>query len=232
MMSINCVAVIAAHPDDEILGCGGTIAKHIENGDSVHVLIMAEGITSRSEKRDVINNQHLLQELCNTSKRANQQVGSSSVQLLNFPDNRMDSLDLLDIVKKIELFIEKYCPNVVYTHYASDVNIDHQLIYDAVITATRPVPEQTVKTVLCFETVSSTEWQPSCGRIPFSPNWYIELTEGQIKKKNLALEEYYSEMRDFPHARSITNIEILAKWRGANVGVKYAESFVLARNIL
>ncbi len=228
----NTVAVIVAHPDDEVLGCGGTIAKHVENGDLVHVLIMAEGITSRNEKRDVTNCEDLLENLHMTAKKANEHIGSSSLKLLNLPDNRMDSIDLLDIIKDIELFIDEYRPDIIYTHYSSDVNIDHQLVYDAVITATRPVPGQVVTTILCFEIVSSTEWQPSCGRFPFSPNWYIELTKNQLQKKILALEEYGSEMRDFPHARSIENIKLLAKWRGANVGVNYAESFVLARNIL
>lgn len=228
----NTIAVIVAHPDDEVLGCGGTIAKHVENGDLVHVLIMAEGITSRNEKRDVTNCENLINGLHATSRKANEHLGSSSIKLLNLPDNRMDSLDLLDVVKQVELFIAKYRPNIVYTHHSSDVNVDHQLVYDAVITATRPVPEQVVTTILCFETVSSTEWQPSCGKIPFSPNWYIELTKNQLQKKILALGEYKSEMRNFPHARSIENIKLLARWRGANVGVNYAESFVLARNIL
>lgn len=228
----NTVAVIAAHPDDEVLGCGGTIAKHIENGDSVHVLIMAEGITSRNEKRDVTGCNNLLNDLHLTTEKANAYLGSNSIKLLSLPDNRMDNLDLLDIVKQVELFLNEYNPNIVYTHHFSDVNIDHQLVYDAVITAARPVPGQIVKTILCFETVSSTEWQPPCGRVPFSPNWYIGLTKDQFEKKILALKEYKSEMRDFPHARSIENIELLAKWRGANVGMSYAESFVLARNIL
>ena len=124
----SVVAVIAAHPDDEILGCGGTIAKHISLDDKVHVLIAAEGLTSRDPKRALIKRKSDLSDLQKIALKANQCVGSTTVDFLGMPDNRMDSVDLLDIIKKVEDFKQKYNPQIVYTHYASDVNIDHQKV--------------------------------------------------------------------------------------------------------
>jgi N-acetylglucosamine malate deacetylase 1 len=225
-------AVIAAHPDDEILGCGGTIAKHIENGDHVHVLIVSEGLTSRDVERNVSARQNELSELAQTALLANKCVGSTSVTFLSMPDNRMDSVDLLDIVKEIELFKQKRTPEIIYTHNASDVNVDHQIVHKSVITACRPLPGESVKTILCFETASSTEWRPPMSRIAFMPNWFNSLSDKQMVRKIKALEAYKCEMRDFPHARSIKAIEALALWRGATVGNDYAEAFVLARKII
>lgn len=232
MTKRNIVCVIAAHPDDEILGCGGTIAKHIDNGDEVHVTIMAEGVTSRKEQRSYEKDKLLLEELKVTAQEVNNCIGSTSVRLFDLPDNRMDSLELLDVIKLVEKVIAEFNPNIIYTHFGSDVNIDHQLTYDAVVTACRPTPNQAIRTVLCFETPSSTEWQPSSSRIPFAPNWFISLNEEQMRKKMAALDVYHSEMRNFPHPRSFKAIEALAQWRGASVGTTYAEAFVLARNIV
>lgn len=226
------IAVIAAHPDDEVLGCGGTVTKHVENGDKVHVLIVSEGLTSRDRARDTQKRSDELSELAQTAINANKILGVESVDFCNMPDNRMDSIDLLDIVKEIEKFKIKYQPETIYTHHASDVNIDHQKVHDAVITATRPQPNEVTKTILCFETVSSTEWQPPMSKAPFMPVWFNTLTKLQMEKKMRALEVYKSEMRDFPHARSIKAVDALAVWRGATVGFDYAESFVLARNII
>lgn len=225
------VAVIAAHPDDEMLGCGGTIAKHIALGDVVHVLIAAEGLTARDSKREFIKREPDLSDLQKIALKANQCVGSTTVDFLGMPDNRMDSVDLLDIVKKVEDFKQKYHPQIIYTHYASDVNIDHQKVHEAVITASRPQPHEPVKTILCFETVSSTEWQPASSKIPFAPNWFNPLSCNNIQQKIEALKIYQSEMRAFPHARSLKAIEALAHWRGASVGFEYAEAFMLARHI-
>lgn len=225
------IAVIAAHPDDEILGCGGSIARHRDEGDTVHVLIMAEGLTSREASRDAVKLDPALCELWEAAKRANDCVGSSSLDFSKFPDNRMDSVDRLDIIKAVEAFKCQYDPDLVYTHHSADLNIDHQRIHEAVLTAFRPQPGERARTLLCFETVSSTEWQSSSNKLPFCPVWFNSLTAEHMARKREALQVYHGEMRDFPHARSIPAIEALATWRGASVGTHYAEAFSLVRNI-
>ena len=231
-MAGKVVAVIASHPDDEMLGCGGTINKHIENGDLVHVLIVSEGLTSRDKTRDINKRGEQLSELANIAIQANKCVKSTSVDFLSMPDNRMDSVDLLDIVKEIEGFKQKYNPEIVYTHHASDVNIDHQKVHEAVITACRPIPGESVRQILCFETLSSTEWQPPMSKQPFVPNYFNVLSDENMQNKIKALKVYDCEMREFPHARSIKTVESLATLRGSTVGMEYAESFIVARIIV
>lgn len=225
------VLVIAAHPDDEILGCGGTMAKHVKNGDQVHSVILAEGITSRDFSRNREAHIAELSSLGKAAKRANEIVGVRSLRLLDFPDNRMDSMDRLDIVKAIEELVNLYKPDIIYTHHIGDVNIDHRRIHEAVITACRPIPgNHLVRQLLFFETASSTEWMTAASAPPFAPNWYVNISE-TLELKIQSLEAYNSEMRDWPHARSTTALEHLARWRGSNIGVDAAEAFILGRKI-
>lgn len=224
------VLVIAAHPDDEILGCGASVAKHSQLGDIVKVVILAEGLTSRDKQRDRTVHEAELSELAEKAQIANKLLGVSSLTLYEYPDNRMDSLDRLDIVKVIEKHIEEFRPSIIYTHHCGDVNIDHQVVHYAVVTACRPVPEQSVKTLLFFETPSSTEWQPPGSGIPFAPNWFNDVSD-TLDLKLKALEIYQSEMRPWPHARSICSIEHLSRWRGASIGVNAAEAFIVGRNL-
>jgi len=231
------ILVIAAHPDDEIIGCGGMIARHTADGDKVHILIMAEGITSRDDCRDREAHADELTDLSKTAKHANESLGAVSVEFLSFPDNRMDSIPLLDVVKEVEKRIEQFKPSIVYTHHIGDVNVDHQIVHKAVVTACRPIPGQCVKTLLFFEIASSTEWQTPGANNSFIPNWFEDIdtpvTDGKtcLEKKLEALDIYNCEMRSFPHSRSIKAIESLAKWRGASVGFNAAEAFSLGRKL-
>jgi N-acetylglucosamine malate deacetylase 1 len=224
------ILVISAHPDDEILGCGASIAKWTAAGDIVHIVIMAEGETSRDmvRNRDAKNEKLLLLE--KSALRAGKIVGATSVKLLNFPDNRMDSLDMLDVVKAIENEIESVKPNMVVTHHGGDLNIDHRITHEAVITACRPQPEGFVKILLTFEVPSSTEWRPAGSSAVFQPNWFEDIGD-TIDCKIEALKVYQSEMRERPHARSLKNVESLAQWRGGTVGYMFAEGFMLLRAI-
>lgn len=224
------VLVIAAHPDDEILGCGGAMAKHARRGDQVHVAILAEGLTSRDEQRDRSRHLGELSELAKAAQRANEILGAASLVLHDFPDNRMDSLDRLDVTKFVEGLVAKHRPEIVYTHHAGDVNIDHRVIHDAVITACRPQPGHCVKQLLFFEVASSTEWQPPGSAPFFTPNWFVDIAD-TLDLKLAALQAYESEMRAWPHARSIRALEHLARWRGASIGAEAAEAFLLGRNI-
>ena len=225
------ILVVVAHPDDEVLGCGGTIARHVQQGDRVAVIILAEGVTSRAAKRALDQDAEKLQALAAATHRACGILGVDEITLNDFPDNRMDSLPLLDIVKVIEQHMNRLQPTVVYTHHGGDVNVDHRVTYQAVVTACRPQPENSVKTLLTFETSSSTEWQPPLVGTPFAPNWFVDIGE-TLAAKLKALSVYETELRSWPHPRSIQAVEHLARWRGSTVGVEAAEAFVLARNII
>lgn len=224
------ILVVAAHPDDEVLGCGGTIAKHTISGDKVHVVIMAEGITSRDSKRDLSKNENALSRLQESAVQASKVLGVSSLDLKDFPDNRMDSVDLLDVIKVVEDFIDRYRPDIVYTHHMGDLNVDHRVVHNAVVTACRPLPSSCVESLLFFEVPSSTEWNTPFSCI-FSPNWFVDISQ-TINIKMSALKAYNSEVRDWPHPRSIPALEHLARWRGASIGVDAAEAFILGRKII
>lgn len=222
------VLVVAAHPDDEILGCGGTILHHINNGDLVHELIMAEGITSRGvvQRKDIFKEQ--LDQLKNCTLQAARKMGVERVRLCSFPDNRMDSIDLLNVIKEVEAELEAFQPDIVYTHHWGDVNIDHKITHEAVVTACRFMPGCCVKRLLFFEICSSTEWQIQREFNAFLPNWFVNIEE-TIDKKIETLHYYESEMREYPHPRSYEGVKALAAYRGIMVGCQFAEAFSLGR---
>jgi len=223
------IAVIAAHPDDEILGCGGAIAKWARKGASINILLMTDGESSRDDQDDLIMS-FKKQERLSAAERCAQYLGCNSVTRLNFPDNRMSDSILLDVVKAIERFIDKYQPDEVLTHHSSDVNVDHRVTHDAVLSACRPQPGHCVKRILFFEVPSSTEWNTSASRVSFTPNYFCDVSE-TLEEKLGALKIYEDEMRPYPHSRSATAIECLARWRGASVGVEAAEGFMVGRII-
>ena len=225
------IFIVAAHPDDEVLGCGGTVARHADAGDQVQVLIVAEGATSRQEQRNRNQASDEISALAQAAQKVGAILGAKGVELLDLPDNRLDSLDRLDLIKQIELRIERHQPQVVYVHHAGDVNIDHRRLHEAVVTACRPTPGQPVRRLLSFEVASSTEWQPPGSAPAFQPNWFVDISAQWLRKRE-ALEDYASEMRPWPHARSIQAVEHLARWRGAQVGVEAAEAFCLLRQLV
>lgn len=225
---MSVAMVVAAHPDDEVLGCGGTMARLAAEGWAVHVLIVAEGATSRDRRRDRSVRHEELSELARAAHAANAKLGAASVTLGDFPDNRMDSIDLLDVVKYVEDAIAQHLPSLVFTHHGGDVNIDHRLLHDAVVTACRPTPGSPVQELLFFETASSTEWRPHSSGAPFLPTLFYDISD-HLQAKLDALKIYDSEMRPFPHARSLAALEALARWRGASCGVVAAEAFALGR---
>lgn len=227
----DTVAVIAAHPDDEVLGCGGTLARMVDEGCTVHILLMADGETSRTSGTGQPVDAGRLAARNAAAEAACKILGCASVEVLAFPDNRLDGLELLDVVKCIEKFVQRYRPVTVLTHHAGDVNIDHCVVHDAVITACRPQPGHPVKELLFFEVPSSTEWRPVGSAEPFLPNWFVDIS-ATLAKKLEALQAYEAEMRAFPHPRSLKAVEALAQWRGASVGVEAAEAFVLGRKLI
>ena len=230
VVELNRVLVVAAHPDDEVLGCGGTIARHADLGHEVQVLIVAEGATSRQLQRDRLSVGDELSALAQSAKAAGSILGAAGVELLDLPDNRLDSIDRLDLIKHIEQRINRHQPQVVYVHHAGDVNVDHRRLHEAVVTACRPTPGHPVRRLLSFEVASSSEWQPTGSAPPFQANWFVDIS-AQWQRKREALLAYASEMRPWPHARSIKALEHLAHWRGAQVGVEAAEAFCLLRQM-
>jgi len=230
-MSPRRILVLSAHPDDEVLGCGAALARHARLGDEVHVVILAEGATSRDDRRDREERGEELTQLEAAARRAGAILGASSVTLCGLPDNRLDSLDLLDVVKVVEQQVELRRPEVVYTHHAGDLNIDHRIVHQATVTACRPQPGHPVRTLLFFEVPSSTEWQPPGAAPCFAPDWFVDAT-ATLEVKLLALDAYRSEMRPWPHPRSVQGVEHLARWRGCSVGMAAAEAFVTGRHLI
>ena len=219
------ILVVAAHPDDEALGCGATLAQAARAGAAVHLAFLADGVGAREPGR-LPGEQETLRR--DAARQAANVVGAGSVTHFEFPDNRLDTVALLEVVKAVETLIERHKPDTVLTHHAGDLNVDHRIAYQAVITACRPQPGRCVDRVLCFEVPSSTEWQPPGTAGVFAPQLFVDVS-AELRVKRQALEAYVEEMRPWPHARSYEAVEHLARWRGASVGCEAAEAFVVAR---
>ncbi len=224
------ILVVVAHPDDELLGQGGTMNKLIgEYGCTIGAVILGEGITSRSEVRDVEKwNKELELHRANIEAAKNC-IGYQFVNTYNFPDNRFDNVDLLDIVKVVEKEKSSFEPEIIFTHHNGDVNIDHQKVHEAVLTATRPLQGEKVRAVITFETPSSTEWQFSNSPFSFRPNLFVEISEKNLQAKIDGMESYVFEKRPFPHPRSSEALAIYAQRWGVTIGCKYAEAFSICR---
>lgn len=227
------ILVVVAHPDDEILGLGATMNKLItEFTVEVNVVILGEGITSRSNNRDASLWADELKVHNENIKKAQESIGYHSVVTYNFPDNRFDSVDLLDIVKAIEKEKQTFQPDVIFTHHGGDVNIDHQRTFEAVITACRPMKGESVKTIITFETPSGTEWRSPSDPRHFLPNLFYSVGRVNLEAKIKAMESYEFERREFPHPRSPEALTILAQRWGIVVGNDLCEAFCLVRNII
>lgn len=223
---MKTVLVVVAHADDEALGCGGTIAKHVTFGDVVDLVIMTDGVSARLNSSD--DQKRLRSEALKLSADI---LGIRKVHQFNFPDNRMDKVSLLEVVNKLEEVFEYVSPQIVYSHSQSDLNIDHRITAGAVATAARPQPYSSIEAVYAMEILSSTNWGlPPTGAKTFFPTRFNEITD-TFQTKMKALKAYDIEMRDFPHERSYLAIEHLAALRGANVGVNMAEAFEVLRII-
>lgn len=221
------VLVIAAHPDDEVLGCGGTIARLTSEGHDVYVAILGEGITSRYEKREQAD-QGIMKELQDRSRQVSKLLGVKELYFFDFPDNRFDTVPLLDIVKTVEKLIDQFQPKIVYTHHGGDLNIDHVITHRAVMTATRPVENCPVKEIYTFEVPSSTEWAFGQFQPAFQPNVFVDIS-ATLETKIQAMQIYESEARPFPHPRSPKALQAIARRWGSAVGVEAAEAFELVR---
>lgn len=219
------ILVVVAHADDEVIGCGGAIARHVASGDDVHVVFMADGVTSRSDATSQDQ-----QKRCAAADNAKAILGYQEAYYLGLPDNMLDSLPLLEIVKLLEKIILDIHPELVYTHHIGDLNIDHRITCQAVLTACRPIPGSTVREIISFEIMSSTEWA-GYGTAPFLPDIFIDI-DSHWECKRLSLLAYAQEMRPPPHSRSIEHLDILSQHRGFCVGMRRAEAFKLIRRLI
>ena len=216
------ILVVVAHPDDEVLGAGGTLARRATQGDQVHIVFLADGVGARGDDRGAVERR------AKAARQAAMLLGAREPQFLGFPDNRLDTVDLLDLTKAIEQVVGQVAPHTVYTHHAGDLNIDHGLCHRAVLTACRPLPESSVRRIYAMEVPSSTEW--SVATDVFAPNRFIDIS-ATLETKRRALEAYAEEMRPFPHPRSFEAVQALALWRGASAGLRAAEAFAVVREV-
>jgi LmbE family N-acetylglucosaminyl deacetylase len=223
------ILVIAAHPDDEVLGVGGTIARSADEGHNVYILILGEGITSRfstPDQADAVQISALHQK----SRDVARLLGAKDVFLSKLPDNRFDTVPMLDVVKIIEGFITKLEPQIVYTQHGGDLNIDHVVTFRATLTATRPMKGTPVRRLYAYEVASSTEWAFSQFSPRFVPQVYNDIS-GTLEKKIQAMQTYEGEARAFPHPRSPEALRAAAIRYGSHVGLNAAEVFSLIREI-
>ena len=227
-MSTQTVLVVAAHPDDEVLGCGGTMARHATDGDWVGAMFLADGVSSRTgaEPTQCL----LLEQREAAAQAAASLLGAQQSRFFRLPDNRLDSVPLLDLVRTIESVIAEVRPDIVYTHHGGDLNIDHALVHRAVVTACRPVPSCGVRAIYAFETPSSTEWSSAAIGEAFRPTRFADIS-AHLDSKIAALNCYGTEMPQFPHPRSTQAVMALAALRGATAGVHAAEAFQIVREV-
>jgi LmbE family N-acetylglucosaminyl deacetylase len=222
------VLVIAAHPDDEVLGCAGTIARHTSAGDEVHIALLTDGVSSRGEKQ--ASEREIVRRRASASNAA-EILGANPPHFLDFPDQRLDSLPLIEIARAIERLAAPLQAETIYTHSVGDLNLDHRLTCAAVLTAFRPTQGQSVSAIYGFEILSSTEWNFGASNVAFQPTRFVCISD-VLKHKIAALEAYDEEMREFPHPRSYDAVRALAALRGSTVGVKAAEAFSVLREVI
>ncbi|TYR80639.1 PIG-L family deacetylase [Priestia megaterium] len=214
----DCILVIGAHPDDELLGSAGTLKRFIDKGYKVVSVVTALG-----RKEEAHHIQHL-------GRLANKEIGIEDVIFLGHANLELEMIPRHKLTKEIEELIRKYQPSKIFTHHYGDMNIDHQVTFQAVLTAARPLPNRKPIELLTFETVSSSEWNTYTNDKVFKPNYFVDITK-TIDTKIEALKHYDVEMREFPHPRSYEGVKYLGRVRGMTVGVPYAEAFEIIRRV-
>ena len=223
------ILVIAAHPDDEVLGMGGTIAKYADKGCDITLLIVTDGSTAQYRGNPEIED--IIAEKRRETAECAKILGIGEVLYGGLPDMRLDSVDHINVNAVIERVIEQIKPDVVYTHFGGDINMDHRCVYESTIVACRPISTQSVKRLFLYATPSSTEWNAQLSQNVFMPNWYESIDEKYANEKYSAMLQYKTELREYPHPRSIEALKYRDLSEGNKVGVDKAESFVLIRCI-
>jgi LmbE family N-acetylglucosaminyl deacetylase len=217
------VLVFAAHPDDEVLGMGGTIAVHALRGETVRVVCVTDGSSTQYP-----GDAQIRERKNGEARDAAAALGVDEYVHLDLPDMRLDTLAHVELNAVVDEQVRRFEPAVVYTAHP-DVNLDHRALFDSVAVATRPVPGQVVRRVLTYAPTSSTEWTPAATTW-FVPNWFVDVT-GTLERKLAAFAHYETEQRPYPHPRSDRAIRAAAEFYGASCGCEYAEPFVLVRGL-
>lgn len=225
-MAERNILVIAPHADDEILGCGGTIAKHVASGDAVRVLIATDAHQGAPElySRETIDN------VRSEARKAHQVLGIEETIFLDFPAPSLDAYPSYKISLEIAKVLTKCAPSVVYVPFPGDIHLDHFYVHRASLVAARPQGSYTAKEIYCYETLSETEWATSTAGSTFCPNYFVDVS-GSFAAKIEAMMCFESQLKKFPHPRSLEAMEALAKFRGATIGVERAEAFCVERLI-
>lgn len=225
------ILIIVAHPDDETIGCGGAIVYHKKLKHKIEAVSFTDGVSARNLKDNKLNDSSIIKLRRKNSILASKILGFKWLENFKYPDNELDSISILNIVKKIEQISKKFKPDIVYTHHIGDLNIDHHIISKACLTAFRPLNKNKKTEIRFFEIPSSTDFAAYKISPNFKPNLFIDISKFWQKKKS-ALLAYKKEMMSYPNSRSISGIENLAKYRGNSVGLKMAESFEITRKII
>lgn len=217
------VLVVAAHPDDELLGLGGTVARHVSSGDQVTIALIADVGTARYEDETI-------QAVRRCALQAASRLGVSDVRFAGLADQVLDTLPILEITQWIEGVLRDTQPQIIYTHHRGDVNRDHQVVHEATLTAARPYSAPSVERILCYETPSATEWAGPYVENCFASNVYVDITD-YLESKLSAMSAYATELSSFPHPRSVEALRARAIHWGSVIGVAAAEPFMLIREI-
>lgn len=223
------VLCMVAHPDDEIIGVGGTLARHVARGDEVRICVLAEAERARHDEFTP-EVERLVENRRDGTRRACEHLGVDSVEFYTFPDNQFDAVPLLDIVKIVEYEIAEFEPEVIYTHHFGDLNVSHELTCRAVVTAARPLPGSSVKRILAFETLSNSEWAVPTEDHMFNPTVFVDISD-HLEAKLAALAEHETELEPHPHPRNLENVRRNALVWGSKSGLEAAEAFVLLREV-
>lgn len=214
------ILIIAPHPDDEVLGCGGTIAKHVKGEDEVYLCIVTKAYTPDWSE-------DFLKKRSEEIKKANEILGIKKTYLLDFPTIKLDTIPQKELVDSITNIVGEVKPDVMYIPHKGDLNKDHRLVFEATLVVARPINNNLMK-ILSYETLSETEWGKPI--VPFVPNVYVDIAS-TVEKKIEAMKSYKSELRKLPHPRSEESIRTLARIRGLESGLDFAEAFTLIREI-
>ena len=218
------IAAIFAHPDDEVLACGAMLARHADAGDSVRILILATGLAARGN-----TDRAAIEALREHARAASRVLGAETIEFGEFADNQMDAAPLLSVIERVTAFLQEAPPSVIYTHHGGDLNVDHRVVSQAVVTACRPLPGTPAHEIRACEVNSSTEWAAS-PLAPFEPTIFEPIAD-TLERKIEALAYYRGKLRNWPHPRSLEGVRALARWRGAQCGHEAAEAFHLIRRV-
>lgn len=217
------ILVIATHPDDEVLGCGGVIARHVSHGDRVEVVVVTRGAPDLYSEDQVATLRKELHE-------AHSILGISVAHFLDFPAPKLDAVPLHELADSLSARMRDYRPDVVYLPHRGDLHSDHRAVFQSALVAARPIGSPSVRRLLSYETLSETEWAAPVGEDAFLPNVFIDITDF-LEKKKQAMAAYRSQLKEFPHPRSLQSLESLARLRGGTAGFRAAEAFQLVREL-